>query len=316
MGQVFGALPFRPVEHPRAEGLSQLKADASGTSMMAGIDPLQFGVFSLVSEDGGLVVRDPHFIEPSLTGDEPDVETRIQLAAFNAPNFGNEGYTGATLRLDIGQDELSDSPLRPVFWSIAAALDLAKSQSGEARNNDYRLDFSSALNNRPVSIPGGLAELRFEVVANKPKPWWREIFSFGASDAGSALATAIGFPMVGPAALKLLDQAFDELIDNAEPLFRSRPIRFAMSAKAKEDFTGNVPGFELPALNPGFHVLARSQDFSVISAQKAKFLAGYGVLVPSDMSLQDLHSGANHALSNIPYAVIRVQSRNVNLGTF
>lgn len=91
-----------------------------------------FRLFNLAvdAESGTAAFIDPHHSTANIAGteDEPDVITKINLTAFH-PGSWIEKEIGkgakATLRLDVGQDELSDSPLEPLFWSIAAGLDLA-----------------------------------------------------------------------------------------------------------------------------------------------------------------------------------------------
>src|SRR5690606_13606189 len=93
----------------------------------AAIADEQFRVFAIEEDEKGLRLVDPHEVVPKLAGasDKPDVRMNIELVAFHAPaSLRNGEFKGATLRLDVGQDPLSRSVLSPVFWSIAAALDL------------------------------------------------------------------------------------------------------------------------------------------------------------------------------------------------
>lgn len=328
MGHVFGAKPFEVLEDSGAPGSGLSPLDANTNWLVKARDGRrgregpgstpsdeQFFIFQLAHLGGNhLTAVDPHETEPSLAGsaDEPDVLAALELISFHAPqSLVDRGFIGASLRLDVGEDAQSRNVLEPLYWAVAAGLDLrgliSNGDNGTRRN--FRQDFSPSMNSRPIAIRGGLANLRLEMVAHKPEPWWRGLFRIGDDPVAGALVSALGFPGILPEALKIIDEAFEHFTDDTEILLSSQPRRYALSALAKEEFTGGMPGIDMASLNPGFLIVARSADFRAIRDAGARFMAGYDKLVPAGFSLDDLHEGAENPLDQLTYAILRLKAR-------
>ncbi len=330
MGQVFGSLGYAVQLETAGEDSPNLQASPFETysfdkkspvvSTTAGSNTDQFRLFNLVADGQSHRFADAHETVPSVKGspEQPDVRARIELLSFNPGPLDISDYDGATLRLDIGEDSLGSSALQPLFWSIAAGLDLAGlagSEDDKKAPKMYNEDFNRALGNRPIEISGGLAELRFEVVLNKKKPWWRDIFTFLQSDTGGKAISAFGFPAIAADAIKIIDKAFDVLADDSKSLFRSEKMRFAMSGQALEDFTMGMPGIRLGVVNRGFALLAQQKHFKLIAENRPQYLASFGRLAPNEWSLEDYHNAkdTDNPFHGIPYAVLRIKSEAASL---
>src|SRR5262249_9470869 len=153
-----------------------------------------------------------------------------------------------------------------VFWSIAAGLSLYnQANNAKPESKDYKADLQRAFGNRPIEIPGGLGRLSFEVIKHKEPPWWKRIFQFAQSETGQSLVSLLGFPAITRQAIAVIDQLLDRLVDaQPEPLFKSLPMRLALSKYARNEFTGGNPKVRIGALSRGFCVMARGKDFDVI----------------------------------------------------
>jgi hypothetical protein len=109
-----------PVEITLPPGTAKME------SVAPGISADQFTLFQL-TDDPKAPIADLHAISPTLPGsdEKPDVQVRIELVSFQvAPGTVDEKMP-ATLRMDMGQDQSSSTDQDPLFWSIAAGLDLA-----------------------------------------------------------------------------------------------------------------------------------------------------------------------------------------------
>lgn len=316
MAAIFGTLPWQPIDPRVATGLKPLGLDKAGpkglvTPKSALTD--QFCIFAL--RDGGegsLDIVDIHDIEPTLgdSPEQPDIEAKFELVTFHAPpELLERQLTGATLRMDVGQAAASSGALRPLYWSIAAGLDLYNQLKTPDQPSDLRCDFASPLQHQPIALPGGVGELRFELAAHKPETWWRKLFQFGSSDTVKALTSAIGFPGILPEAMGLINEAFRNFGDDAETLMVSRPLRLAFSKPAKDELSGGLSGIHVAVLNPGYCLLARSRDFDLMQRSRAKFYSGLNVLLPGDMDIAGYHGGEVNPFDALPYALIKVRAR-------
>ena len=283
-----------------------------------------FRLFNLAAgaESGTAVFVDPHQSVPNIAGtdDEPDVITKINLTAFH-PGRQIEKEIGkdarATLRLDIGQDELSDSPLEPLFWSIAAGLDLSNTARNKESPNKYRSDFDQAFARRPIEVAGGLAEVRFEVFAHEEKPWWQKIFSALGSSSATSLINALGFPGIVNEAIDVVNEAFDKFDKNTKPLFKSAKMTFALSERARQSYTLGMPGIHIGVLPHGFTLMVPQRHYDLIRKTRPYFLGAYGKLVPGEVSVDEFNApDYQDPYAEIPYALLKVQSRAAALQAF
>lgn len=321
MAKVFGTHGERILQLPRDDQASLalleggwLGFGASRSNPIAQIPDEQFRLFNLCVDGGSHFFQDPHDTVPSLEGtaEKPDVRARIEMLAFNPGKIATDD-TRATLRLDVGQDSLSTSKLQPLFWSIAAGLDLSEAIKGgdPGTPTRYRDDFTANFGERPIEVPGGLAELRFEVVTHPEKPWWREIFSFLTSDTAKTLISAFGFPGIATEAIKIIDQAFDLLGDDHRVLFRSSKMQFALSKFARDEYTLGTPGVSIGALNRGFALLAPQRFYEDIIRERPQFIATYGRLIPGAWKLEEYLAGKlENIFDAMPYAVLRIRSES------
>ncbi len=326
-GIMFGALGYQPITYPfdaaGGEGLELFDAAGrrpSGDSK-PGIDPNQFTLFQLSSDAGKPPVLDLHAATPTLKGsdDNPDVRVSVDLLSFRmAPSEGLDDKMQATLRLDMGKDRSSSSQLDPLFWSIAAGLDLAaQAVTAPQESKSMSSDLSRAFRRQPIEIPGGLAELRVEVVAHEEPPWWRRIFSFADNASARKLVAAVGFPGIALDAVQLLDTMLGKVAETkAKPIFQSRPLTVALSERAALDYTAGLSSVSAAVLNDGIFLMLRHKDVSVLTEEPPLFLGGYGRLVPKkhwnpasqQLPVQDPYE-------HLSYAVLRVKTRAVRLDT-
>jgi len=257
-------------------------------------------------------VREPTEVEPRLEGsdDLPDVLVGLEMLAFHlGADEGAGPGTRATLRLNFGMDEASpDRRFEPTFWSIAAGLRLFDEGHGRrSASRDLRGDFRAAFGGRPIEVPGGLGRLSFEVVAHREPRWWRRVFGFAEGPAGRALVSALGFPAVTHRAIAVVDELLNALEESRpQPLFRSQPLRLALSRHARDGF---APGgrVRLGCLNPGFAILARGRDYATLVGADAAFDATLGRLVPAGDDRRD------DPFAAMTYAVLRVGMRPTRL---
>jgi hypothetical protein len=329
---MFGALGYQPIEHPLdiagPKGLDLFEATTPTSerrpralaNIVPGIDPNQFTLFQLSTADGTPPVLDLHAATPTLKGsdEKPDVRVTVDLLSFRiSPSENVDPSMQATLRLDMGKDRSSPSPADPLFWSLAAGIDLAAQAVKPQEAKSMTADFSHAFKKRPIEIPGGLAQMRVEVVAHEEPPWWRKIFSFADSSSVRKLVSAIGFPGIALDAVQLLDTMLAKVSEaKAKPIFQSRPLVVALSERAATDYTAGLSSVSAAVLNNGVFLLLRHKDAPILAAEPPLYLAGYGRLVPK--------KGWNSAAPTLPqqdpydnlsYAVLRVRTREIAMDT-
>lgn len=309
----------------RGHGLGLLSGDYDvmpSRGSVASVAGDQFRVLNLVADANGQhAFRDPHDTLPALAGTDalPDVKARIELVAFSAGGIAGEKTQNATLRLDVAQDEQSPSPLQPLFWSIAAGLDLAALFDANRKDapKNYRHDFQRSFGQRPIEIGGGIAKIRFEVVAHESPPWWRQIFTFAKGRTGKALIHALGFPGILSEAVDLVDNALNQF-DRARVgvLFQSAPMTFALTARAREEYTLGSPGVSIGSLNQGFSLLVPHRHFQRVLELRPRYLATFGRLLPADQTAIDMASDAYvDPFAAIPYAVLRIKLEQAALSS-
>lgn len=282
----------------------------------------QFIVFQLSNNADGPAIFDSTEITSSINGssEEPDVYVNLEMQSFHlGKDVHVDKKSRATMRINIGKDEnSSDKYFDAVFWSIAAGMDLYNNFKNErAEPKDLKADFGKAFGNRPIEIPGGLAKMTFEVVKHQEPKWWQKIFKFLQSDTGKGLVSTLGFPGVSSKAIGLVDELLNKL-DRSKPeiLFKSRPMKLALTEKAKNDYTGGSERVKIGSMSPGFCVLARGKDYRTIIAADAYYHPTRDILVPSGVSTANLLSGNyNDPFENVTYAVFRIGMKATKLDT-
>lgn len=312
MGRVFGALNKVEVDHwnETETGMELLSEGGRAKKNLVPTTVVRHLTSSDARARGISALADPTQLTPQHKGsdEEPDVELKVELVALHAGE-GLDGGDQATLRADFGQSSQSRSRLKPLFWSIAAGLDLAKAmKSGKEGPSKLRGDFDDAFSGRPATIGGGLAEIRFEVVAHRPDRWWEEIFGFLETGAGRELTSFIGFPGIVDAAVDIINQAFDILDPKTKPLLSGPPIRAALSAYARDNFTGGSDAVKMGVLNPGFYVIMPARDIDLVNDAKPYFFGDYGVLLPHDLPPEKFTSSGEDPFEQVTYAVIKLKS--------
>jgi len=273
----------------------------------------QFVVFQIAATESGQTIAEASTLEPHYDGsaEQPDMFMNIEMQSFHlAKSETVDKETRATMRLIIGKDRNSrNKMLDDVFWTVSAGLDFYNRNKNErAKPNEYQSDFSKAFGDRPIEIPGGLANITFEVVKHKEASWWKKTFGFLTSDAGRSLTSIIGFPGITQNAIGLLDEVFSRFDrSKTETIFESRSMILALTKQAKMDYTQGNPRIRMGSINPGFCVLARGRDFFKIANADAYFYPHYGVLVPSTVSPGDLVSGNyEDPFEDITYVVFKI----------
>lgn len=278
----------------------------------------QFIAFQFSTVSDGPTLLESSQIEPTTDGTqaEPDVLMGLEMLSFNlGESEGVDKNTKATIRINIGKDETSrDKNFDTVFWSIAAGLDLFNGKERTAAK-DLKADFKKAFGNRPIEIPGGLGKMSFEVVKHKNPTWWQRIFTFLQSSAGKSLVSTIGFPAVTSQAISMLDELLNKMLDtDDEVLFKSRPMRLALTQQAKQDFTQGIPRIKIGCLNPGFCVLARGRDFKTIAESDSIYYPTYGKLIPAKATQSEFLSGNyEDPLKDVTYAIFKVGMKKTKL---
>ena len=273
----------------------------------------QFMVFQINNAAEGKTILEASELTPHFPGSEqqPDMYVTIEMQSFHvAKNEPIEKNTRATLRLVVGKDKGSrDRTFDDVFWTISAGLDLYNHYKDQkAKPNEYKADFNKALGNRPIEVPGALANMQFEVVKHSEPKWWQRIFGFLRSEAGRSLTSVVGFPAITSSAIQVLDELFNRLDkSDAKPLFKSRPMILALSEQAKMDYTGGIPRIRVGCMNPGFCVFARRKDYHAIADANAYYYPHLGILVPSSVDPSDVAAGTyDNPLEDVTYAVFKV----------
>lgn len=299
----------------RGEGLAMAPAGPTEADLSD-----QFVVFSLSQKAEGESLLEASAVEPGIVGsaESPDVLVALEMLSFQlgakesvAPN------TRATMRINFGKDESStDKRFDTVFWSIAAGLSLYdQAKGGRADGKELKGDFQKAFGHRPIEIPGGLGRLSFEVVKHTEPPWWKSLFGFLGSDTGKRLVSVLGFPAITSQAIDLIDELLDKLTRSSpEVLFRSIPMRLALSQYARDAFTGGSQRVKLGALRQGFCVMARGRDFDILNDSKLIYYPTYGKLVPESVSPAQLATGQyDDPVREVTYAVFRVGTKETRL---
>ncbi len=273
----------------------------------------QFVVFQIRPDNDGQTIAEASQVEPHFEGspEQPDMYMTVELQSFHlARSERVDRNSRATMRLVIGKDKNSrDRLFDDIFWTISAGLDLYNQIRNEkARPDEYRADFTKAFGDRPIEIPGSLANMSFEVVKHRDPQWWERIFGFLRSDAGRSLISVVGFPGVTHAAIQVLDELFTRLNrSEPEPLFRSRSMILALSRQAKTDYTAGNPRIRMGCLNPGFCLLARGRDYHAIANADAYYYPHYGKLVPSSVDPGDVVAqNYDDPFADITYAVFKI----------
>lgn len=273
----------------------------------------QFIVFQLSNQKTGPSILESSEVNSTIIGSaaEPDVLINLEMQSFHiSKDLAVDKNSRATMRINIGKDENStDKYFDTAFWSIAAGLDLYnQAKNKPADPKDLKADFKQAFGNRPIEIPGGLSKMTFEVVKHREPKWWQRIFKFLQSDTGKTLTSTLGFPAITSGAINVLDELLNRLDkSNPEILFKSRPLRLALSQKAKIDYTGGSERVKIGSLSPGFCVLARGKDFNTFINSDAFYYPTYGKLVPSNVSNADLiRDQYDDPFKNVTYAIFRL----------
>ena len=273
----------------------------------------QFIAFQLNNKKDGPAILESSEVTSTIEGssEQPDVLMNLEMQSFHIGNDVDvDKNSRATMRINIGKDKSStDKMFDTAFWSIAAGLDLYnEAKKKPADPKDLKADFKQAFGNRPIEIPGGLANMTFEVIKHREPRWWQRIFKFLQSDTGKTLTSTLGFPAITNNAINLIDELLNKL-DKNEPeiLFKSRPLRLALSQKAKTDYTGGSERIKIGSLTPGFCVLARGKDFNTFINADAYYYPTYGKLVPSKVGHADLMTGNyDDPFENVTYSIFRI----------
>ncbi|ELR69295.1 hypothetical protein C900_05179 [Fulvivirga imtechensis AK7] len=304
---------------PEAMGAVSYVADNSPNPSMLDLSN-QFVNFQLSNSLDKPSIQESSQVEPVLKGssEQPDVLVNLEMLSFHiGANEDIDKNSRATIRINIGKDENSrDKNFDTAFWSIAAGLNLYNQAKNKVADpKDLKSDFKQAFGNRPIEIPGGLSKMTFEVVKHREPKWWQRIFRFMQSDTGKSLISTVGFPAITSTAINMLDELLNRL-DKSEPeiLFKSLPLRLALSEQAKNDFTAGNPRIKMGSLNPGFTVLARGKDFETIVDSDAIFYPSYGKLVPSEITEAQLLSGRyDDPFKDVTYSIFRVGMQETKL---
>jgi hypothetical protein len=247
----------------------------------------------------------------------PDARARVDLASFSiGTDEGIDKNARATLRMDLGGDSNANTNLDTLFWSVAAGMNLyneAKNKKADAI--DLKADFNSAFSRRPVEIPGGLANLSFEVVRHKEPKWYQKVFTFLQSGTGKTLTSAVGFPAITNQAIGFLDELLNRLDDSKpEILFKSRPMTLALTQRARDNFQAGVSSVSVGVLNPGFCLLARGRDYKTIIDNNPVYRSDVGLLKPKEMPVAEfLNAPHNNPFNRMTYAVLKVGSAEARI---
>ncbi|MGD0192620.1 MAG: hypothetical protein ABSD74_17925 [Rhizomicrobium sp.] len=286
----FGASGYVPITNFDLQQLAGPPRALLGPRTNAGIpgiDQEQFMLFRVGDEKEALI--DLTKVDPTIVGsdEKPDIDAAVNLLAFHFDENVTSNISDkmrATLRFDLGKDEASTSPLEPLFWSIAAGLDLyehATKGSNAAEPKKMNDNFANTFKRRPIEIPGGLGQLRFEVIVHEEPKWWQQILHFGQSETAKRLVSSLGFPGIALDAMRLIDEMVSRFTDAAaKPLIKSRPLTLAFSRYARDEYTGGDSRTVIGCVGNGTYVLTRYTDVSVFQKNPPLFLGSTGMLVP------------------------------------
>ena len=127
--------------------------------------------------------------------------------------------------------------------------------------------------------------------------------------------TKLGFPAITYQAIGVLDELLNKLVDSQpKALFKSLPMRLALSKQARHDFTGGNPRIKMGCLTPGFCILARARDFETIAAAQANYYPAYGKIVPGDVTESAFMRGQyQDPFQNLTYSVFRIGMKQTKL---
>jgi hypothetical protein len=220
------------------------------------------------------------------------------------------------MRISLGKDENSPGKrFDSLFWSIAAGLDLYDQAKGrKSEPKDFSADFHKAFGNRPIEVPGGLGRLSFEVVKHEEPSWWKQVFSFLQGTTGQRLVSVLGFPAITNQAINALNELLNRFAGTKPAsLFKSRPMRLALSQHAHDAMTGGSARVKMGALRPGFCILARRRDYETLKGADVVFYPTVGKLAPAAVTVEQLVSGFADPLQDVTYAVFRVGMKGARL---
>lgn len=288
------------------------------TAAAGGFDN-QFFVFQLNPASEGPAILEATEVTPSIDGsaESPDVLVSLEMLAFHlGGSIGLDPKSSATMRINFGKDESStDRRFDTVFWSVAAGLKLYNEAAGApSTGRDFRTDIQPAFGRRPIEIYGGLGRMSFEVVKHPAERWWESLFRFGQSETARQLVSVLGFPAISTHAISLVDQLLNRFQGEGEILFKSRPMRLALTKYARDQFLGGSSRVRMGCLNSGFCVMARGADYAKILSANVIFDATYGKLVPLGVNERDFYSGElPDPLADVTYAVFRVGMKSTAL---
>lgn len=296
------------------------KQDELGLESTGSLFVNQFMVFQLSSDKEGDTIIESSSVTPSLSGgkEKPDIQMNIEMLSFHlGENEAIQSDTKATMRIVIGKDPNSkDKYFDTAFWTISAGLDLYNQyKNRKTHGPENKADFSKAFGNRPIEIPGGLANLTFDVLKHKEPKWWQRIFKFLESNVGQSLTKVVGFPAITIPAVRVLEELLNRLeLDKPDILFRSRPHVLALTKQAKKDYISGSQRVLVGAMNPGFCVFARGRDFEKIANAEAFYYPTYGKLIPKNVTNEQLFSQEYHdPFKDITYAVFRIGMKETKL---
>lgn len=280
----------------------------------------QFVVFQLNNEQEGPAILNAEAVTSQLEGseDQPDVLARLNLISFHVGAHDTvKENTRATMRINFGKDpSSSDRAFDTAFWAVAAGLKLYNESTGKpAENKELAADMNRAFGNRPIEIPGGLGNLSFEVIKHEEPKWWQRTFRFLQGSAGQALTSVLGFPAITQSAINIIDELVGRLEkDDPEILFKSAPMRLALTQRAHDEFTGGSRRIRLGSLNPGYCILARYRDYKAFAESDAVFYPSLGLLAPSDADPTVVANlTRDNPLNDLTYAVFRVRMKSAQL---
>jgi hypothetical protein len=150
--------------------------------------------------------------------------------------------------------------------------------------------------------------MTFQVIKHKEPAWWRRVFEFAGGDAAKSIISMLGFPALTNDAIRMINQLLDRFDDSApEVLFQSRPLRFALTQRAKDEITGGSERVPMGALNKGYCLLARGRDFATVVDHDAYYYPTYEKLLPASVSPEQAFAGKyNDPFAGMTYAVFRL----------
>ncbi len=257
-------------------------------------------------------------VVPSLTGssEKPDIKMILDFEGFKiGSNEDIDRRTKATLQLQVGQEQ-KISGLDKLFYCINGGLDLFDELKGKrSEAKDFKKSTAEALGNKNIELPAGTGEIVLKVMKHEEPKWWQKVFSFAKSDKGRELISLIGFPGIPITAVNCISGMLDNLFDREpEVLFQSMPVKLAFTQAAKTELSGDLSTNMVSCLNPGFWIMARKTDYSMIIGSKPIYYGGYGILAPDGMSeIEAIKDSGNNPFSKITYAIIRARMKEVDL---